>query len=302
MNWTNLKTYLIILLAGINIFLAASYINSMNKSAYFDSSTVTNTVEFLDKQGINVDKDTVPTRIYNSNIIECVYDEDYYESVASAISASEKESINILPDNSIRITTVSGSLFTFDSAFGFSYNGSASVADDGLLTLEYTPSDDKQQALSKQQHKVLSSFLYPEYQNNKTFSYSIKSVAQKSNGNIYALVLQEIDGIQVHEHTVSVEFDTDGIVSALGKWFFPTGSESYSYRLYDQLSVLVKEAQLHKADESVAEAYTVTAINHVYTTYWSASKDYVYFIPSWSVSTDKQDQRVYNAISCELYN
>ncbi len=302
MNWTNIKTYLIILLTGINIFLAASYINSMNQSAYLDNDTIINTIGFLEKQGIEVSKDNVPPKIYKSNVFECIYSEDYYENVASSISSSEKESINILPDNSIRITTADGSLFTFDSGFGFSYSRASSDTTDRLLALEHTADSDKSYTLSKEQYKSLSSFLYPDNQTNKAFSYSIKSVEKISNDNVNAVCIQLIEGIPLYEHTVSVQFDMNGIISADGNWFFPTISDSYNYRLYDQLSVLVKEAQIHKLSEASADNYKVTAINHVYTTYWNASKDKVYFIPSWLITTDKQEQRIYNAISCELYS
>ena len=73
MNWTNLKTYLIILLVIINVFLIFNYADSTNGTAQLDNVDILNTVEFLGKQGIKVNKDVIPTDVYNSNIIECSY-------------------------------------------------------------------------------------------------------------------------------------------------------------------------------------------------------------------------------------
>ena len=78
MNWTKLKTYLIMLLVGLNLFLAISYINSIKTDSYLDNGAISNTIEFLAKQGIEISKETIPTKIYNSNIIECSYNDNYY--------------------------------------------------------------------------------------------------------------------------------------------------------------------------------------------------------------------------------
>ena len=302
MNWTNLKTYLIVLLVGINIFFAASYIDSMNKNAHLDDAAVINTVEFLEKQGIFVAQNTVPSQIYNSNIIECPYDEDYYEKTAAAISGSEKESINILPDNSIRIITENGSLFTFDSGLGFSYSKIHSDSGETLLTLEFTPESDNIVSLSYNQQQAISDFLNPYHQGLKDLSYTIKSTAKKSNGNVVAVCYQHINNVPVNSHSATIELSENEVVSAFGTWLFSSNSDNYTYRLYDQLSILVKEAQALSSSENDTDkaGYTITSLEHVYSIYWSANRDKVYLIPSWKLSTNDGNQRIYNAINCEL--
>ncbi len=304
MNWTNLKTYLIILLAVINIFLIVNYMDSASSNTQLDDVAISNTVEFVEKQGIELEKYIIPTEVYNSNIIECPYGEEYYERIATAISNSEKESINILPDNSIKINTVSGASFTFDSAFGFSYAKSSSNEDQEALTLEYSSGNDKQTSLSREQRKALSAFIHPVSQNTKELSYSVKSVATKSNGNILAVCSQHINNIPVYTNSLTVEFQDNEIVSAFGTWFFPSSTESYIFRLYDQLSILVKEAQLFKSDHTdiTPEPYKITDIEHIYSIYRSANNDKVYFIPSWKLSDSRGSERIYNAVNCELYS
>ncbi len=302
MNWTSLKTYLIILLVVINLFLGLSYINSLNKTSHLDENAIVNTVELLGKHGVEIEASDIPSRVYDSSIIECPYSEDYYEKVAISISSSEKESINILPDNSIKITTESGESFTFDSGFGISYNRASATDDSPLLTLEYSPDSDKPASLTKEQNRALSSFLYPEYQGNKTFSYSIRSVAKKDGENAIVVCEQNIGGIPVGDHSITVELDKDAVIYAAGYWFFPTDSKSYSYRLYDQLSILIKETQITNSNESQSEGYKITSVDHIYSTYWSANRDNVYFVPSWAITTENFENRVYNAINCEHYS
>lgn len=302
MNWTKLKTYLIILLVAINLFLAISYINSIKKDSYLDNGAITNTVEFLAKQGIEISKETIPTKIYNSNIIECSYNDNYYENVAISISSSDKESINILPDKSIKITTQNGDSFTFDSNFNFTYISTSFKEENTLSTLEFTHDNDKSVSLTKEQHKKIENFLYPEYQQNKVFSYSIKSVTPKGNDSISLTCIQIIDNTPINNHLVTFELQGNDILAASGTWFFPTEAESYTYNLYDQLSILIKEAQLHKSGDMSNVNYKISSLNHVYSTYWSANKDNVYFVPSWKISTDDSQDRIYNTISCELYS
>lgn len=302
MNWTSLKTYLIVLLVSINLFLGFSYINSLNKDSYLDDGAILNTVEILGKHGIQVEASEIPTRVYDSGIIECPYSEDYYEKVAISISSSEKESINILPDNSIKITTESGESFTFDSGFGITYSKAHATDDATLLSLENSSDSEKPTSLTKEQNKALSSFLYPEYQGSKTFSYSVISVTKKNEENVIVVCEQNIGGIPVSDHSITVEMDKNSVIYASGYWFFPLDSKSYSYKLYDQLSILIKEAQYSNSENAHKEGYKITTVDHVYSTYWSANRDNVYFVPSWSITTDNSEKRIYNAINCEPYS
>ena len=304
MNWTNLKTYLIILLVTINVFLIFNYVDSTNGTAQLENTDILNTVEFLEKQDIRIKKEVIPTEVYNSNIIECSYGEEYYELIATLISKSEKESINILPDNSIRINTINGSSFTFDSSFGFSYAKSPINENSELMTLENLSDQDNQVSLTREQRKALSFFFNPASQTNNKLSYSVESATTKANGNLLVTCFQHINNIPVYSNTITVELKDNEIINASGTWFFASDTETYIFRLYDQLSILVKEAQLFKAnsEDNKTTPYEINAIEHIYSIYRSANNNKVYFIPSWRLLDNNSNERIYNAVNCELYS
>ena len=304
MNWTSLKVYLIVILAAINVFLTVSYIDSANKNSRIDNNTLVNTVEFIEKQGVLLDQSIIPTEIYNSKIIECPYGEEYYEKIATAISGSEKESINILPDSSIRINTKNGASFTFDSSFGFSFVRFHNDSEAELLTLDDTGIDNRPTSLTKEQSKELSAFFKAAAQSSDDLSYSVTSVYTKDTGNVIATCYQHINNVPVSSNVLTVEFDKNQIISAIGTWFFPYSAENYTFRLYDQLTILIKEAQSFNVDkdESPSDVRRITSVQHVYSIYRSAANDRVYFIPSWKLVSDDGSERIYNAVNCELYS
>lgn len=284
--------------------MVLNYVYSTNSTAQLDDADILNTVEFLEKQGIKLKKDVIPTNVYNSNIIECSYGEEYYELIATSISNSEKESINILPDNSIRINTANGSSFTFDSAFGFSYAKSSSDEDTKLLIQNYSTDTDNQISLTREQKKTLDSFFDPMPQNTNKLSYSVESVSSDESGNLFIKCFQHINNIPVYSNSITVELQDNEIISATGNWFFAFDTQSYIFRLYDQLSILIKEAQLFKTNsqENLPEPYEINSIEHVYSIYRSANNDKAYFIPSWKLNDSNENQRIYNAVNCELYS
>lgn len=81
MNLGKVKTFLIVLFLGINIYLIASHFAST--TFYIDDKTVESTIEIIDKRGIEVDKDTVikyTVNLRNIDTKNIIYTEGFEKS------------------------------------------------------------------------------------------------------------------------------------------------------------------------------------------------------------------------------
>jgi regulatory protein YycI of two-component signal transduction system YycFG len=311
-NFKNVKIYFITLLTAVNLLLLFGLLYSNNASKHIDEYTVSNITSVLSENGISVDNQTIPREVHSSSIIEIPFDSGYYERVASAVSTCVRESINIMPDNSIRLIMTNGDNYNLNSRFGFEFSlsdtspVSASEYKAMLLSEESIKATGLSPAsLSSKEKKLISRLLYPEKLNytDSQFSFNVSSVYA---GNDYKLAVcdQTIEGSGIRAHRMYIEIKDSQITRASGTWFFPEVTEKYSYELYDQLSVLFEEIDHKKSREQASntgDTYTITDMDFTYCIYWNSRQDGLYFIPAWEITTDKSETRVYNAVNCELY-
>ena len=305
MNWKSVKIYLIFILAAVNIYLAASYISSQSRNMRLDSEAVANTVSFLQKNGVSIEKNVIPEQLYNSNIVETPYEENYYENIATVLSDSEKESVNILPDNSIRIMMQNGSVFTFDSKFGFSFYNSDRIDEIDKTPALFSAATFTEQQPTKEQLRVLKRFLYPyDKSTSKIFDIEITSAQSDTDGYLYISCVQTVYNTPVNNNTVMIKMADNEITDAEGTWYFPSGVSVYTYEQYDQLSILFKDAGSNKLSGNISgneNEHKINALDYIYCIYWNATRDKIYFIPAWRITYDGGDSRIYNAVNCELY-
>ena len=95
--------------------------------------------------------------------------------------------------------------------------------------------------------------------------------------------------------------DNNKILCATGKWFYPEKYTSYSYDLYDQLTILFKELEYKKGAYPDNKGYAITNIESAYCLYWKTGQDGFFLVPMWKITTDEPDIRYYNAVNCSLY-
>ncbi len=319
MNFRNIKIFFILLLLLINTYLLYNFVASDKNSMKIDSSTLNDIVSILQNNGISVDPAIIPTTYPDADIIESDFDAKYYDNLASAISLSERASINIMPDNSFRLVMRNDNLFYLNRRFGFEFSAQestyeqAEVLEELYLSNEYYPAD-----LTRDEKKLIESFLYPEAiaESHAPFSYEILNTYSDSKSKI-ALVSQTIDNVYIREHNMYIELENGKINRASGTWFFPQNSENYSADLYDQLSVLFAELDYNKnstptqansdtldtdnSSDEISNKYSITDIDFTYCIYWNSAQDGLFFIPAWKLSTDAGETRYYNAVNCKLY-
>lgn len=308
MNFKNIKLLLILLLLAINIYLIYNIVLS-NTSTQIDHNTISSICNVLSKNGISIDATLIPTEYPYADIIESDFSSSYYENVAAAVTLSERESINIMPDNSLRLTMQNGDTITLNRRFGIDYVANNFESTDMnpkqlIKKAEYTQTD-----LTGKEKKLLESFVFPMAISADNTAFSYKTVNVKSNGETkIAEVIELINDIYIREHTLYIEYIGEKIVRAQGVWFFPGESRNYSSELYDQLSVLFAEIDrkntLYDSDDdlgSINSSYTITDIDFNYCIYWNPEQNGLFFIPAWKISTNQNKVRYYNAVNCELY-
>ena len=318
MNFKSIKIFLILLLLAINVFLLYNYISYEKSSAKIEPETVEEVVSILDNNGIGLDGALIPLNYPQADIIESGFDSTYYESLASAISFSERESVNIMPDNSLRLIMKNGDCLVLNRRFEFDFTTKEKQSENyskELVTL-INSSSFFDTELTNAEKKIIDNFVYPKAfgESVSAFSYQINAVRSDNNVKIIKLS-QTIDNIYIREHTMFVELCTDKISRAYGTWFFPQNSERYSSELYDQMSVLFAELDYKKSlinadngdsdasdvQNDASDGYEITGLDFNYCIYWNASQDGIFFIPSWKISTSTNETRYYNAVNCQLY-
>ncbi len=305
MNFKSIKIYLLIILIAANIFLLINLYNTSVKEDKLDETAVNDTVQILAQNGITVDKSTIPEYTFKADVFECSFDSDYYESIPEQLTGEKRESVNILPNNNIKVTLKVGDYFVFNNSFGvdFTKNGydvkredefNDFLSDDAhsLRELKITTADDNE---IKCADFLLSHSLD---KSNSAFSYKFEQ-AFDFNGAKILQFCQTINNIKIKDHIMYVEIKDKIPVRAKGKWFYPKDSSSYPSKLYQQFSVLFEELEYKKNTDSAP--YGITNIDTAYCIYWKSSQDGLYFIPTWELTTDAGENRFYNAINCELY-
>lgn len=309
MNFKNVKLFFIMILVAVNAYLLFGLAVSDKEHAQIDETTLNDLVDLLDTNGIELDKELIPREKLYSDIIKTDFDADYYERVAGDISVSEKESVNILPDNSIRLIMKNGDQFLLDRRFGFSFvseRRTQITADEFARLIASVKGSDMlgltRSTLNKDEQKLVHDFLYPssKAQTDDVFSFEASTVLQ--NGSSKILVCEQtVDGIAVSGHTMYLELEQTAVTRAAGTWFFPQNSEAYSYDLYDLPSILFKELEYKNDSNETCDDYEIEELYFTYCIYWNTRQDALFFIPAWKLVTKDGETRLYNAVNCELY-
>lgn len=312
MNFRNIKIFFILLLLILNTYLLYNYTFSEKSISRIDTDAIQNVVSLLESSGIIIDPQTIPYNYPDADIIESEFDSKYYENLATAISSSERESINIMPDNSIKMIMRNGDLFTLDRRFGFEFIAKSSSVNESLKIEDFSnESSDPDTNITKEEQKIINAFVYPNTvsEQHTPFSYEITGIYTDSSRKAVYLS-QTIDGIYIRDHNICIELENTKVTRARGTWFFPASSEKYSYDLYDQLSVLFEEieyknsqinAEYNNTNEETSNTYTINEMAFSYCIYWSSAQDRLFFIPAWKIVADTGETRYYNAVNCELY-
>ncbi len=156
------------------------------------------------------------------------------------------------------------------------------------------------------------------------------------SGLTYLLASQTLGGHDVYSHYAVCVFDGEELIGAHGRWYFAPFDADYNTQLIDQVNILFhdlstlrsysvdaasldsddvvydgsesssvsEDSEVHTSSVNLPESQVLPAIFSIkscYTTYWSADKTAVYFIPAWHIAHDNGMSIVYNATNGTVY-
>ena len=82
-NWKNIKTVLIVVLAAVDIFFMLAIASAYRSNYFISENTIADAVQILADDDITVDAEAIPKKIPSPSAYMCAIGNDYEEQVAS---------------------------------------------------------------------------------------------------------------------------------------------------------------------------------------------------------------------------
>lgn len=194
MNWSRVKTILIILFLLTDIFLLVSLVLSMHNSTTITPEIIESTVEILKKQDIVIDKELIPSKVTPAPYAEADNVIDDYEAFAKKFLGNV---ITKTGDNSYESTV---GIMSFDGdRFGFS---------------KKNPENGKAIDEKSAQANVIS------YLTAKGFDLSNADVSTTKNSNGFTVTLKNLaNSLPLFNSVITAQVSGDVVTSVTGIWF-----------------------------------------------------------------------------------
>ena len=284
MNWKNIKTFLIILLVAVNIFLAAMLIGRTMLKVY-DKEAVGNISSLLEASGITVNEKFLNLKDNDSKVYVCNIEKNYSENVAKRLMG-EYDEVFATPDG----TEFFGkdSMMMMGDDFSLTY----SKIDFNIPDPQNEMSNNEIKAFKEKISSVLGS------------DFRILS-AKKQDSVQYALIMQTFDEKNIQNHTLKCYFDGDTPLYIDGTWCFLSINDSFSAHTLDSVNILfIEKSALELArekNESIPENITVQNMSICYSSHISLDASKLYLMPSWRIEWKENgvDDSYYNAVNGE---
>lgn len=284
MNWKNIKTFLIILLVAVNVFLAAMLIGRTSLKVY-DKEAVGNISALLSEGGISADDKFLNLKDNESKVYVCNIENNYSENVAIKLMG-EYDEVFATPD---------GAEF-------FGKDSSLKLGDD--FTLTYSKSDfnipDSCNQMNDDEIETLKEKISLVLGND----FEIIS-AESSDSVQSATIMQTFDNKNIQNHTLKCYFDGDSLSYLDGTWCFLSIDDSFSAHTLDSVNILfIEKSALELArekDENIPESLTVENMSICYCSHISLDASKLYLMPSWRIQWKENgiEDSYYNAVNGE---
>ena len=310
MSWKNLKTFLIVMLAMADLFLAVMLIRQSNASVY-SSESISQIQELLSESGIYADKALLLQKSYELRLCKTQISENIPAVASSVLLSGQIEETFLLPDGCAFYTDAGEKLtVTADSRFVYSDGTEIDAEESGV------PIDSKKEL--KAIEKNLTARLGLDTSSEDNFGISILSAEETSAGTLVRAV-QTIGGTEIVNNTVICVLSGEKLVFADGSLCFLTISERISAHLLDSVNILFIEkgenvgkedilldendtsgASLALAEENTGkENRTVLKMLQCYVSRYISDEDLFYFLPCWQITFDGGETIYYNAVNGE---
>ncbi len=288
MNWKNIKSFLLILLIAVNIFLAFMVKKQSGASGY-SAEALANVTELLEQNGIYAEKNilTLPTK--EMEIVTCTVD-DKYSSTVSKLFLKEEKDIFTTPTG-YSVYGKNGELLKISPSMDIYYS-SDGITEGSLTNAEKKDIEDD--AVTE----ILSDILLSN--ENSDFGFKITSISMSDE--LYEVTLvQTLSGHPVRNHRLHCIIKDSSIVFASGKWCFLPINEKISEHLLDSVNILFVERAEIGSHKSNTEKHTVEYMEQCYISQTLGKENQLYFMPSWHISwmEDTIPDTFYNALNGE---
>ena len=285
MNWKHTKSFLIILLAAVNVFLfflASEYYAENN---YTSEQTAIGAVRLLSDSDINVSESLLSVKNDNADILICKYDrEEYLCSVAALFFGKEADGIYLLPGG-IRAETYEGgtALLNYDMSLSFTAPeliGKGQTLSESAYIPEKKDSKAEREALEK---------LIALPGGSLDNAHCIKS-----GEYMFITVNQTENGLPLYDMNCIFGIKGEKIVYASGKHLFSVPEEKQDTQILNRVNILFSEKERGVSG-------TVTDMTLCYTLYEATATGSMLLIPSYAVTYSDGRVSAINAVSKDLY-
>lgn len=256
MNWSKIKSVIILILLLGNIILAYTIISRYLNINYISEESLVTLRDILEDYGVQFDLSIIDRKKPNLYIYEASKDTEYQTKVASELSRSNIAVSFPSPAGSV-IIMENGNKYEFENGFSFTYvksqddseyymsifdsiNDYAGTTDGKYTEMKYT--DDLK--------KIIWDFISKSPSSHEDISelgkrgIRISRTIFDSEEKCYILsATQTLDEAEISGATVIfiIKQGENEVAAVKGTWYFIQPQKRYSSQLYDQLNILFNE-------------------------------------------------------------
>ncbi|MBQ7986248.1 MAG: two-component system regulatory protein YycI [Clostridia bacterium] len=218
MNWSRVKTVLIILFLCTDIFLLATYLTSKYASSTISPDVIESTVEVLENNNIKVDSAIIPQKIPSALSLDADNVISDYEAFARKVLGSELSAIDF------GYESMAGKVTFFGDRFNFVRNTSLDVLTDLM------PVTDEKMA----KDVTISSL------QQLGFDLENAEISTEKTDAGYTVTLENQAGsLPIFNSQVVVTLSKSGITSVSGIWFNEAPSQGGNINIKSITSALI---------------------------------------------------------------
>ncbi len=281
MNWSKVKTILIVVFLGVNIFLLTSMMISANKTIMISSETLDNTIEILKKNNIEIDRELIPKKMENLSFLMM---QNTFQDTNSIVQKLLGKDYSIKINDKV-ITFTKGSQLIKITGCKFEYL-------DGTSDAGITEFDDT--TLEKHARKYLDKLQY-----NSEYLH-LSNIKQKNEKTYNLTFVQEYEGARVYGNDIIIEIINGNLVRIMGYGLEPVGLTKEKIPSRHVTGALIEF--IREEDRAKAQKTTITDIsigyniNNIKEKWDSLDFMEINIKPVWRIVTDEGKYYYFPAI------
>ncbi len=307
MKQSAMKTFAIIILIGINLFLAISLSDQKEQITYYDEQLINSTVENMKANGMIIDDSLIPRMRKSYSVLEGIYDTDVLLGAAGRFMPSGQLSVYALPAGGVHVMNGDGDSVSFYRNLNFSFRSAGS----GEILAGIEGAAPEQIKNEGQFDGVCGGFLssYGARAENDPLSLVTDSVLYYRDGDVYEIkCFQCAEGLPVYGFTVRIWVVGGKVRAADGKWCFGAPGARIDADTQDVISILINESgrlrteyrsMLKEDPSALMPAYMVSDLSANYYIFIDDS-NHIYFVPVYVISYRDRNGSIYNTVNGKM--